>query len=475
MRHYLLKHTVVLAAALLAGCASTTRDAGFGDVSKMVAERTGQKVHWDQGTPADADTQAAVGQLLQQELTPDTAVQVALLNNADLQAVYEELGVAQAQLVRAGLLRNPIFDAEAKFVEGGGGTIIELAVAADFLDLLQVPLRRRLAAAELEAAKLRVAGEAIDSAGRVRAAFYSLQAAQETLGLRRTVVAATEASYDFAKRLGESGNLTELDEQNERALYEQSKLDLAAAETDVLALRERLNVLLGVSGEQTQWTVASRLPELPAEEPDLQAVERRAVEQSLELASARLAARNAARTLGLNRSFALLPELEAGAAAEREADGEWAVGPAIALPIPLFDMGQASIASARAELRRREKALVATAVRVRSAARAARDRLVAARDRAAYYRQVMIPLRMSITHHTQLQYNAMEATPFQLLQAKRDEIEAGAASIEALRDYWLARTALEQIQSGRMSEDATNVTSTGSAGQAPAGSNRGGH
>ena len=47
--------------------------------------------------------------LLQKELSVDTAVQIALLNNRDLQGSYASLGIAQADLVEAGLLENPVF------------------------------------------------------------------------------------------------------------------------------------------------------------------------------------------------------------------------------------------------------------------------------------------------------------------------------------------------------------------------------
>ena len=59
---------------------------------------------------------------------------------------------------------------------------------------------------------------------------------------------------------------------------------------------------------------------------------------------------------------------------------------------------------------------------------------------------------------TQLQYNAMQVSAFQLLEAKKSQINAGADYIEALRDYWVARSRLEQILSGRLTAfEATGV------------------
>jgi cobalt-zinc-cadmium efflux system outer membrane protein len=87
---------------------------------------------------------------------------------------------------------------------------------------------------------------------------------------------------------------------------------------------------------------------------------------------------------------------------------------------------------------------------VRSSVRAAYAATLAARDRAVYYERVMLPLRQKIVDETLLQYNAMQVGAFQLLQAKRDQIEAGAEFIASLRDYWLARARLDLILSGRI-------------------------
>jgi outer membrane protein, heavy metal efflux system len=171
-----------------------------------------------------------------------------------------------------------------------------------------------------------------------------------------------------------------------------------------------------------------------------------------------------------------LPEAELGAAAEREIDGEWGVGPAFSLPIPLFDQGQASTAAARAELGRARQRYAAAAVEVRSAARMARHRLLADHARVTYYRRVILPLRREITEATQLQYNAMQVSPFQLLLAKQAEIDAGVAYVEALRDYWVTRSQVEQVVSGRLPEMAQAGTMmSNTSGSSGRGRTSGGH
>ena len=454
---------VALVAVLaLGGCARRAQDSGFADVQKLVSDRGGYRLAWDTGSNADVRTAEAVRGLLSHgELSADDAVQVALLNNRSLKAIYEQLGVAQADLVQAGLLRNPVFDAEIKFAEGGGGTQLELAVVQEFLDVFQVPLRKRIARQSFEAAKLRVGGAVLDLAGRVRQAFYIYQGATQMVEMRQSVVEAAGVAHDFAQRLLKAGNITELQLARERAAHEQARLDLAAAESDVLATRERLNALMGLWGrDAVAWKAPLRLADVPGEEIDVAAVESRAIKRSIELAAARADVETTADTLGIRRAFALGGDVELGAAAEREPEGEWTVGPAVSVPIPLFDTGAARVSRAQAELRRARQAYAATAIEVRSAARAARDALLAARRRAEHLRTIILPLRHTIVEQTQAEYNAMLIGVFDVIRAKQDEIDAGATYVTALRDYWLARAGLEQVVNGRMG-DAADVGTIG--------------
>ena len=434
---------------LLTGCVTFDQKAGFSDVSAAVEDRSGMQVVWNLGTELDAQAAQKVRALVADKLSPDEAIQVALRNNRDLQALYAELGVAQADLIQAGLLRNPIFDGTATFPLAGGQPDLELDTAINFLGIFYIPLRKRVAAARFEDVKLQVTGAVLDLAATVRAAFYRHQANEQMLELIQSIDQGLAVSLEVTRRLHEAGNITDLDLARERALVEEAKVQLRLAEIVVRQSREALNTLMGLWGQDTAWEIARRLPDIPPQPVPLEGLERRALSQSLDLASARQRMIVAGEQLGLHRATALVPESHLGVLAERK-EGAWEVGPTLEFPIPLFDQGQARTGRSMAELRRTQQAYYALGVRIRSTVRTVRARLQGAQDRALYYRDIILPLRARIVNEVQLQYNAMQLGVFEILRAREQQIQAAVAYIETLLDYWLARTDLGQLLSGRL-------------------------
>lgn len=438
---------IMVVGAAVIGCASVEPRASFPEVQRITSERIGKQVQWSSGSAADRMVAERIDAMLAKPLDADAAVQIALLGNRNLQATYEELGIAQADLVQAGLLKNPVLSGDLKFFDNG--TKIELSLVEDFLDVLYIPMKKSIAETALAGTKLRVSLSVMDVASEARTTFYALQSAEQVVELRRTVLNASEASRELAKRINQAGNNTRLDLANEQAMYEESKLNLAAAEAEAVDLREHLTGLMGLWGKQAKFTASAPLADPPADEIPPLGLERRAIAQSLDLKLARTEMELAARRLGITIPLGLLSEVELGAAAERETDGSWGVGPAFGLPIPIFSQGQPAVVAASAKLRQARQLYYALAVELRSGVRSAYQHMLAARQRSQYYRQVLMPLRQTIVEESHKQYNAMQISGFQLLQTKRDEIETAKDYLEAVRNYWFARAELEQILAGR--------------------------
>ena len=438
---------LLLTAGAVAGCAHVDPNPAFQELANTVRLRTGKRVQWNRGSAEDAEAQAAVASLLSRPLTVGSAVQVALLNNHRLQASYEELGIAQADLVEAGLLRNPIFTFERRFP----GQALEADLLKEFIDILLLPLRKRIAQAQFEAAKLRVGHEILSVAAEVRAAFYEHQGDQQLVDLRKTVADATERAAETALKMNEAGNLRDLDLASEQAAHAQAKIELAKAQSEAVQTREKLNKLMGAFGTQTNWTVALRLPELLGGEVSTSQLESRAIQQRLDLAAARQQFIAEARGRGIARAEAILQGAEIGAHYEHEIEGSvHSIGPSVNVPIPIFNQGQPASARAGAKMRQAEQRYLALAADIRSDVRAARDKMLLSRRQVEYFKSTALPTRTRVTEESQLEYNAMQIGPFQLLQAKQEEVKTGAESVEALRDYWVARAELEKAVGGSL-------------------------
>ena len=460
---------------LLGGCASTSADGSFQEVASAVEVRTGNKIYWNQGTEQDTKVAAAVRAMLRKELTLPNAVQIALINNRMLQAEYEELSIAQADLVQAGLLANPTFSGSLKFpTSGGDPPDIGLGVELDFLGLLFIPARKQLAGAQLEQVKWRLGDAVLAHAAEVRATYYRLQGAQQSVAMLRVITGAAQTAADLAARQNDAGNISDLDRANEETLYEQARLDLASAEAEILEHREELNRLMGVWGNDTGWKVPDKLPEIPAGDPSLDQLESLAMTQRLDVAAARQELQVASTASSLAGSSRVFGMLDVGVEAEREGEDGWEVGPSAKLTLPIFDQGQGMVARAEAQLRQSHHRLAGLAVNVRAEVRAARNRLVAARSVAHHYRTVLIPLRERVVALSQEQYDAMLIGVYQLLQVKQNEIETYRQYIGAVRDYWIARSNLERAVGGRLkAAPAPRKTQQSAAtppAQAPAGS-----
>lgn len=433
----------------LLGCASVPRDAGLADVRQTVAERTSQTIEMRERA-AESDV-PEIHSLLSGEVDAEKAVAVALANNPRLQVILADLGFARADLLEASTVSNPIFHGEIRF-PGEPKSPYELTLTQSILELVQLPQRRRVGRSVFEAAKLRVSAEVLRFAAEAREDFYELLGATRRLAMSRTAAESARVSAELAQRQHAAGNITDLDLENQQALYEEAKLELARGEEEVLVRREALIRDMGLRGADIDWTIQKDFPALPESELDPAQIEAVVAVRRLDIAALRREVEAARGALPLARAQAI-GDIAADVHHEREPDGTRTTGPGIEFPIPIFNRGAAARARAEARLRRAEQQLAEATATAASQARAARERLVAARARVEYYRDVLLPRRRRIVELTQLEHNAMLVGIYQLLQARQNEAQARREYVEAQRDYWVARSEFDRALNG-VSEEA---------------------
>jgi cobalt-zinc-cadmium efflux system outer membrane protein len=442
---------VWIASVLVASCVPS-RSAVFGPVDREAKSRLGVEVAWSDDPKADE----AIGKLLAHPLHLDTAVRIALARNQRLQARYEELGIAASEVAGSTVLPPTDVDLNHKWSLGGSGSETELTVVQDLLSLIQIGQRRGAANADLDAARVRAIASTVDLATGVEIAFYDYLAAQQDLELVQTAFEAAVASADLVERQHAAGNTTDLALAREQEQRERMRVEVSRAEQHVADTRARLGSLLGLRADQRGWTTAGRLPDVPKTARALEDLDRVADAANLDAAALRAEADAATARHRYAMVRAFVPTLGIGVAAAKREVGDWEAGPAIRIGIPLFDQQQGPRARALAEQRRATRELAATRTELGAEVQATRSRVAKAFAEARQLIDVVLPLRKRVLDETVLQYNAMNATPFELLVAKRDMVEVGRQLIDAQRRYWTAvaqAKALERGGHARASED----------------------
>jgi len=441
-----MRRWVIGVGLLLAGCASTSPKDAVKDVNHEVRARIGHDLRWDRQTKEDDEARQAIDRLHARDLTVDAAVQIALLASPRVRAKLEELAIGQADLVQAGLLSNPSFGIgitawEQEHIDPN----LFMSVEQSFLDIVTLPMKKRVAATELEARKLEVAFEVIDTAAEVRNDYYRAQAAEQAAAMRTLLNEAAQTSAELARRQAEAGNMNDLALTSELALAAEQALELRRAMTEAATARVELDKHMGTWGTRTSWKLPRRLPDPPAEEASLDHLEERAIRDRLDLAAARRSVQAMEAALSLAKTTRWVGKVDVSVEAGRlRGSHHYSFGPSVALEIPLFDQRQAAIAKLEAMTRKNEDELQALAIDIRADVRAGRAKLMAARATVNDYARTIIPLREGIVKYSQQQYDAMLLGVYQLLQARRGEFTAYAEAIAAVRDYWIARSELER-------------------------------
>jgi cobalt-zinc-cadmium efflux system outer membrane protein len=454
----LVVYTSILAMTLPAASARE-KDETFRGVQQSVQERTGKAVRWEEDQAADEQALQDVRFLLRKPLTAEAAVQIALLNNRSLQATFEEIGLSAADLIEAGTIPNPKIDLAIRFPDKPpSGTYIDYGAALDFLSIIMIPLKKRVAKDQLEAVALRVADETLELVSQVKGAFYSLQASQQLVKRFQLIVDTNAASVDLAQRQHEAGNITDLALAQQQASYSRSRLDVATTEAEIRRNRERLNRLLGLWGTDTDWQISGELSQVPSSDLPMRGLERLAISQRLDLQADYLQVTSQMKNLGLTKNFRLVGALDFGVNSERETDSQTRSGPSFAIELPIFNQGQARIARGEAALRQAQDKFEALAIDVRSEIRELRDELASKREIARFYRNELLPGQRQILNGSLLNYNAMEIGNFELFTTKAEEARTEREYIDAVRDYWITRAELERAVGGNLNPRQRQMT-----------------
>jgi outer membrane protein TolC len=437
----------VLFPILLAGCVTSAEIAGYSDpragfptVQAKTAEATGKRAVWFKN-PAEANAAAERVHALVHKKTigPDTAVQVALLNNRGLQAAYAEIGLSAADVWQETMPLNPRVAISASQL--GIGRTIEGTIASNILAAFTQRRRVDIAAVRFRQAQLQAALETLDLAAETRRAWINAVAAWERVVNLDKAKAAADAASALAKELGESGALPKLEQAREHVFYAELTAEAAKARLQARLAKEELTRLMGLWGQDVDYFVPNALPSLPGGVKKDPTIEAEALRNRIDLQMAKANLEALALSYGLTDATRYLTDLElaGGAEVERE-DGEDLTSGIVeaSFEIPIFDTGKARMRKAELAYMQAANLLAEKAVNVRSQARSAQERYRSMYQIARHYRDSVLPLRTTIEEQSLLTYNGMITSAFELLADTRARIDSILRSVDAKRAFWLA-------------------------------------
>ena len=435
------------AAMLLAGCAGIDVHGDRAAISKEIEARGGAPLPESRATVRPAAAEAA-------GLTLPDAVALAMANSPALAEQQARLGLAEADLLEAARLPNPTFG--YAYLDAHGSAPhprITASLGIDLAALLTLPSRTRIAEAELDLTRRRIAAAALALAADVERDWYGALAAQSIAGVRALARDAARTSADTAAKFFEAGNTSELQLALEQAEAGVAEIDAANAEAQAGAARLALASRIGATGAFATVVLQPRLPSPPATDVDPGAMLALARGERLDLLAARdeVAAREQA--LAARRGFGWLAGSSLGVEREHDSDGARLTGPTLSIELPLFHQGQAAVARAEAELDAARARLAALELETDHGIALASARMALARQNAERYRKMLVPARETAVRETQKRVNYMLVGVFELLRAKREQIGAYQSYLEAVRDYWQARADLRRAVGTRLPDD----------------------
>jgi outer membrane protein TolC len=388
------------------------------------------------------------------------------MNNRGLQAKFGELGIAESDLVRAGRLKNPSFSFGR--LSGSGNVEIERAVLFDVLGLLTMPVAKEVGQRRFEQAQYQAAYDAVSLAADVRRAYFDAVAAQELVKFYQQVKETADVSNELAKRMLQAGNFNKLTQMREQAFYADSTAQLARAQHQATAEREKLTRLLGLSGDQLNFRLPERLPDLPKQPTEPHNAEQTAMEKRLDVQMAKRSTEATARALGLTKATRLVNVFEVGYQNKSETGAPRANGYEIELELPLFDFGSTRAGRAEATYMQAVNRTAEVAVNARSEVREAYSAYRTSFDLAKHYRDEVVPLRKRISEENMLRYNGMLISVFELLTDAREQVAGVTGYVQALRDFWVAETNLQTALTGRSPGSSSVSQPAAAAGAAAA-------
>lgn len=429
------KLAALVPAIILTGCA-TAAGPDRAKVAEGIRERSGVTAPLGDGR---SGATIPSGVALQDGVTEEEAVALALWNNAAFQLDLADLGIARADLVEAGMLRNPVLS----FLFPLGPKQLEATLRWPLDAFWQRPRRVAAARASAEVIASRLVQNGLNLISEVKVAFHDALAAEARLPVAADAGRLQHQIAELASSRLAAGDISEMEARAATTDAARSEQDMRRAEYDAIVAKERVRFLTGIGGAITDLKLTAPTADvLPNACGDIAKIRQDAAAARPDVRAAELAVEAAGARAGWERSrlMTLSAVLDANGAGKEGFE----MGPGIDAEIPLFGRNQGQIARANAEVERASRAYLSTRQRVDLEIREAAARYDQASKDADLWRNSILRALERDVEVAQKSYTAGEQPYLFVVETARRAADARLRAIDAAAEVRRAQARLER-------------------------------
>jgi len=444
----------LLSTISLSGCSHQPQNTNSMQQVQLQLAENHPEISIDQPSAQSRATQTDT--LLRDPITPQVATQLMLLNSPHLQVELARLGVADAARLQASVISNPKLSLAALSSNRSGPWQWDLGLTQSLLELLTRSAREKQASSEWMATQLKVTQSLQLNIYQLQQEYFAAIAAKQNLLIEKTLLDAAQAKQKLAESLFSAGNISELDYLAHLSSAEEQERAFAHQQEQVSETQAELNYLLGLNASQNA-ELPEQLPALPNEKFNEEKLAQQAMQTRIDIQLAKLHRQQLMQERELIRKEYGLADSSIGIAAKKEADGTKSVGPQVELALPLFDRGQAKLATIDAKITSADAEIIDAQLHTIRDIKKALAQLQHTHRVQLKQAQKTAERRVELTER---EVNFMLASPFDLIDLKIREIQLQQEQTTALLSYWQARSQLELALGKSITIEAQNDSET---------------
>lgn len=424
----------------LAGCRKLDFQKEFTRVKDSTKNITGHEVELLRASEMPIFENGA--KLLSEGMTRNQAIGIALQNNPELQAYFEMLGVARADLEQAGLYTNP--DIHGFFWPPLQNSTMELETGIFFKisDLWQVPLRKNVEQDILEKTTFKILETILELMKETRIAYDNVLSLQMRFDIAKDILQQNIDLQDNIIYRQDFGLSSDLDKHLANITVSNAQLDLIDTENELSKSYIHLKKILGINPTQEQMKLTECIDDqieiFKKSLPPLENLIECALVSRPEILYAHMKIKQFKDTIAYERSR-IFKDFNAGVSFKQDFTGERGIGPSFEFSLPTFDQNQAQIAKAEFLLEQAKKELLATQLEIKQEVQKHYLDFITFGKGLEIYTDDLLPANTKALEYTNKFEEVMQITMITLLQTKtnlyQNKIKATEIFYNALNSF----------------------------------------